>query len=178
MFFDTNGRSHPTRVLYPISWIFTTTGAIVVLYSRLHLIIDAPRTLKWLAYILVGVGIPFQVFIVVASRGDKHNRFLLGRGVHNVQVRLEVLTSGVEIILAAVYIYVFTKTFIKDGNVGFRDTKMRKQLRSTFGLLIFGAAFVVVSLAICTTEPFSIYDECKWSKLVRVKVLNSCWSTF
>jgi hypothetical protein len=146
MFFDTQEKSCLNRVFYPISWICTNTGAI--LYSRLHLIIDAPRTLRWLPYILVCVGIPFQVFIVVARQGNSKGHFILGRGVHNVQVRLEVLINVVEIVLATAYIYFFTKRFIKDGTADLMGARIKNQLKLTFILLILGTAIVVVSLAI------------------------------
>jgi hypothetical protein len=146
MFFNVSqGKFRPTTVIYPIAWIFTNTGAITVLYSRFHLMIDAPRTLKWLAYVLIGVGIPFQVFIVVAAQGNSKGKFMLGMAVHNVQYRLEVLISVVEIALAAAYTYFFTVRFMKDGTSGFKGTGKGNQLKSTFILLILGTAFVVVS---------------------------------
>jgi hypothetical protein len=146
MFFNVNqGKFRPTTVLYPISWILTNTGAITVLYSRLHLVIDAPRAIKWLAYVLIGIGIPFQVFIVIAAQGNGKGEFILGMKVHNVQWRLECLIGIVEIALAAAYIYFFTVRFVKDGSAGFKGTGKGNQLRWTFILLILGTTFVVVS---------------------------------
>jgi uncharacterized membrane protein AbrB (regulator of aidB expression) len=44
-------------VLYPLGWMVTTTGFLVVLYSRLHLILDSPKLLKSLLFIIVGIGV-------------------------------------------------------------------------------------------------------------------------
>ena len=156
MFFHMNDgrfKFRPDRNLYPLSWILTNTGAITVLYSRLHLVLDAPRALKWLAYVLIGIGTPFQVFIVVAGQANGKGQFLLGMKVHNVQWRLEVLIGVVEIMLAAAYVYFFAVKFVKDGTAGFKGTLKGKRLKSAFILLILGTIFVVVSPGSCLIPP-------------------------
>lgn len=134
------------EVMYPMSWLFTNSGFIAVLFSRLHLILDAPRGLKWTAWLLVGIGIPFHIFLIVASTGTP---FHFGMATHNVAFRLETVVSFVEIGFSAVYVYFFSMRFMRDRS-GIGGTTWT-QLKWTFVVLILGELFVVAGdIAIIT----------------------------
>jgi hypothetical protein len=153
MFFAKEGKAFVSKILYPSTWVFTNVGAIAILYSRLHLIIDAPRALKWLGWILIGIGIPFHVFLVVASHGNSKKTWYLGLAVHNVAYRLETIINLTEIALSIAYIYFFTTRFMRDGPSGFQVTGLGKgnQLQWTFIILILGELFVIAGdIAIVT----------------------------
>jgi hypothetical protein len=147
MFFTNAGKSQDVKnVLYPCAWYLTNCGFFAVIYSRLHLLADAPRTLKWLAYGLVGVGLPFMAFLCVASTGIP---FHLGMATHNVAYRLETLVSFAEIGFSISYIYLFWTRFMRNKPVCNQGT--REQIRWTFIVLVLGETFVVAGYVVIIT---------------------------
>jgi hypothetical protein len=127
-------------VLYPLGWMVTTTGFLVVLYSRLHLILDSPKLLKSLLFIIFGIGVPLQIFMVVAATGaDSHHLHRLGEGVWHVTIRLEMVFLFLEIILSASYVYLFAN-FMHHGSDGAVDPYLKR----TFWILIVAESFVIV----------------------------------
>jgi hypothetical protein len=96
-----------------------------VLNSRLYLILDSPRLLKYLACFLIGLRVPFEVFLAVASTGVLFN---LGWTTHLVAYRLEIIVTLAEVVVGSFYIYVFVVRFMKDG-VGFGGNASRVELR-------------------------------------------------
>ena len=157
MFSAEEGKTFCGKVLYPMAWCFTNFGAIAMLYSRLHLIIDRPRALKWLAWTLLIVGVPFQVFLVVASSGNNTRTWYLGSSAHEVAYRLEIVFSLVEIALATAYIYFFTRPFGSESgddnrfSISSFGPRKAAHLRRTFIVLILGEVFVIAGdIAIIT----------------------------
>lgn len=121
-------------ILYPLAWILTNTGFLMVLYSRLHLMLDRPRLLKTLLFIILGVGVPLQIFMVVAGTGSPHH---LGDKVWQVTFRLEMIFVFLEIILSALYVSLFFRFLRHLSGV------TQKQTNWTLCLLILGEVFVV-----------------------------------
>lgn len=137
------------QVVYPSAWLFTNSGFIAVLYSRLHLIVDAPLALKRLMWGLLGIGIPFQIFLIVASTGSP---FHMGMAVHNVCYRLEPIVTFVEIGMSGCYVWFFFTKFIHNGiRPSHGGMATQRQLQWTFIVLILGEVFVVAGdIAIVT----------------------------
>jgi hypothetical protein len=119
-------------VIYPISWIVMYEGFLMVLYSRLHLIVDSPRVLRALLIVILGVGIPLQIVMVLA--GDR----VLSTKVWVVTFRLEMIFPFSEIVLSALYVILFIRFMKHTG--GSSDPSMKR----TFYLLIAAEVFVVI----------------------------------
>jgi hypothetical protein len=120
--------------LYPLAWMVTNTGFLMVLYSRLHLFLDSPRVLKGLLFLIIGVGVPLQIFMIVAGTGTPHH---LGDAVWQVTFRLEMIFIVFEIILSAMYVYLFTN-FIRLGS-----SPIEAHLKRTICFLVLAEIFVV-----------------------------------
>lgn len=104
----------------------------MVLYSRLHLIVDSPKILRALLIVIVGVGVPLQ--IVMALAGDR----VLDTNVWVVTFRLEMIFPFSEIILSSLYVYLFVRFMRQD--TGAVDALMKR----TFYFLIAAESFVVI----------------------------------
>jgi hypothetical protein len=143
MCFSDKGQKVVANVFYPMAWCFTNTGAIAVLYSRLHLIVNHPRVVRWLGWLLLALGVPLQVILVVASDAARRKTFYLGLGVYKVAPGLETVVNFVEIALVSTYIYFFITKYVKDSDSGFQSIGKGKRLRWTFITLILGELFVV-----------------------------------
>ncbi|RDI88183.1 hypothetical protein Vi05172_g1813 [Venturia inaequalis] len=119
-------------IIYPIAVVFTYEGFLMVLYSRLHLIIDSPKILRALLFVILGVGIPLQ--IVIALAGDR----ILSTNVWVVTFRLEMIFPFSEILLSSLYVFLFIR-FMRQ-SAGAADPHMRR----TFYFLVVAEAFVVI----------------------------------
>lgn len=143
MFLSDAGKSNALKdVVYPAARVCTNLGFIVVLYSRLHLIINAPRTLKRVAWGLLVTVLPFEIWLVVASTGKPP--FHMGWKVHYVAYHLEVLVTCVEIALSCCYVFFFAKRFMGgDALPGAAGKRMQREMRWTFVLLVLTELFVI-----------------------------------
>lgn len=119
-------------IIYPISVVFTYEGFLMVLYSRLHLIIDSPKILRALLFIILGIGIPLQ--IVIALAGDR----ILSTNVWVVTFRLEMIFPFFEILLSSIYVYLFIR-FMRQ-STGAAHPHMKR----TFYFLVLAETFVVI----------------------------------
>jgi hypothetical protein len=133
MFLTTTGSmSILGNIIYPLAWMMTSIGFLMILYSRLHLILDRPRVLHAIAFTILGIGIPIQIIMVLA--GDR----VLNDKVWVVTFRLEVIFPVADILLAVLYIYLFIR-FMRQA-----VSSVDAHTRRTFLLLVLSEAAVVV----------------------------------
>jgi hypothetical protein len=125
----------------------------MVLYSRLHLIIDSPIVLRVLLFIILGVGFPLQIFVVVAASGrPQHEHHYLGENVFQVAIRLDLVSIYFEIILSTSYVYLFSR-FMRNGS-----STAQAHLKHTLLLLIFAEGLVVATdVAVLTLWYLELY---------------------
>lgn len=106
------------NIIYPIASILMNEGFLVVLYSRLHLIVDSPRILRALLVVILGVGILLQIVMVLA--GDR----VLDTNVWVVTFRFEMIFPFSEILLSSLYVYLFIR-FMRQ-STGAADPHMQR----------------------------------------------------
>jgi hypothetical protein len=118
-------------IIYAIAYIVTYEGFLMVLYSRLHLIVDSPRLLRALLFAIVGLGIPLQIVMTLA--GDR----VLSTKVWNVTFRVEMIFPFSEIALSTLYVFLFIRFMCQSTGSG------NMNIRRTLYLLV-GAEIVVL----------------------------------
>lgn len=122
------------NIVYPISALILYEGFLMVLYSRLHLIINNVKILRALLFVILGIGIPLQIIMVLA--GDR----VLDTKVWVVTFRLEMIFPFSEIVLSSLYVWLFVR-FLNQSSGGSRDVHMKR----TLYLLVLAESFVVVA---------------------------------
>lgn len=144
-------------VLFFTSDLLIGFGFLMVLWSRLHLVMDRPRILYALLGLIFIVAVVLKLFIALATIGSPPNRYRprWGNGVWQVMYRLEVLIPGLEIILAGLYAYLFLTRF--------RNGRSDKTFRRSFWLLIIGELFVITGDAAIISVWLSGLVLLKWA---------------
>jgi len=118
-------------IIYAIAYFVTYEGFLMVLYSRLHLIVDSPMLLRALLFAIVGLGIPLQIVITLA--GDR----VLSTKVWKVTFRVEMIFPFSEIALSTLYVFLFIRFMRQSSSSG--NVHMRRTL-----YLLVGAEIVVL----------------------------------
>jgi hypothetical protein len=130
-------------------WILLTFGFALVLYSRLHLIVDNPKGLKGLCFVLfviVVTYLPSHILTLVAGQG------LLGVNGYHVASHLGIIFNIEETLLSSLYIYLFFK-FMRDST-----PEMRMRMKSFFYLLVLAQVFIFICDVILTTLAYVRLD--------------------
>ncbi|KAL5344106.1 hypothetical protein BJX70DRAFT_385302 [Aspergillus crustosus] len=94
-----------------LGWYPMITGHSLVLWSRLHLVLQRPRVLRWILYLIITnailLGIPVTVFLFGAVTPEVGDTFLDGYGIVE-RIQLVVFCLQ-EILLSVIYIVETTK---------------------------------------------------------------------
>ena len=64
----------------------TSTGFSLILYLRLHLIVDCLRLLRAILFTILGIGFPLEIIIIIVSGAH-----YFGNNAFEVTVRLEIV---------------------------------------------------------------------------------------
>ena len=164
-------------VIFPIADLLTGFGFLMVLWSRLHLVVDCPRMLRAILVLIVIVALPLRIVIILAAIGPSRDRHRTRWGVEVWQVmyRLEMLIPVLDICLACLYIFVFANRFRGTS----RETKTS---RTVLWLLVIGELLVIAGDAAIMGIWFSGFFLIRWAigpfvyalkLLVEFLILNS-----
>jgi hypothetical protein len=143
-------------VFFPIADTLSGLGFLLVLWSRLHLIMDRPRVLLGLLVFILIIAIPLRIIIILSAIGKNH-RPRWGVEPWQVLRRVEMIVPGTEMALAALYIYLFIKRF------GWGRSGGKKSLRRVTWSLVAGELFVIAGDATVVAVWFSGYVLLRWA---------------
>jgi hypothetical protein len=137
-----------------VGWIFMVIGFALVLYSRLHLVIQNPRIRCILPPVLLSFiltsNIIIFVFIYVSAYIPSPS---LSTILNRVLFRVEVIFPAQEIVLASLYTYFFIRLLRESSHEALQDGK------KIFYLLCTAQALIVVcdvGMAVATLEALTI----------------------
>lgn len=141
--------------LIMVGWICMITGQSVVLYSRLHLIVRNPTTLRRVLYMIIGNAIilhpPIIVLIFGSNSSSIPERFIYPYSVfEKIQVTIFFLQ---EITISALYIIHTLRVLGPEGQI--RGSARRKTMAH---LVYVNAAIVLLDITILTLEYKGLYD--------------------
>ena len=97
-------------VFYYIAGLVIYIGFLMVLWSRLHLILDYPRVLRALQIFILGVLMPLQILLVVGSSGrPQRSTHYFGEDFWHAAIWIDGVYPLTEILLTLIYIILFSR---------------------------------------------------------------------
>lgn len=144
-------------VFFPIEDILSGLGFMLVLWSRLHVILDRPRLLKALLVYIVFICLPLRVVIVLSAIGPKRYKPRWGLEPWQILRRVEMVVPFTDMALAALYIFLFIKRF-RGGGLG-----TRKRLRRVIVFLVVRELFVIAGDATVVAVWFAKFVLLRWA---------------
>lgn len=146
-----------------IGWWLMVTGQSFVLYSRLHLLIGNPRSLRWLLCMIVTVflflQVPVAALLVVISY-KPNNKGLKENVFDRIEIAQLITLSIQEAILSGMYVYTSSNT-LKPMEI-IKGPKVRRLLYQLIALFV-----VVVALDISLSKYKSRYPSLSIPSVVR-----------
>lgn len=102
-------------VVYKAGWVLNVTGFSIVLWSRLHLVINSPRIRRYILIMILANGVLCHTPIIVFEIGLKSSRFELFQKPMAIMACIQQTVFGLQdCIISALYIY-YTKEFLNSG---------------------------------------------------------------
>jgi hypothetical protein len=144
-------------VFFPIGDILSQLGFMLVLWSRLHVIVDRPRLLKALLAVILFIGLPLRIVVILSAIGPIRYKPRWGIEPWQILRRVEMVIPFMDMALAALYIFLFIKRF-RDGGLG-----TKKTFRRVIGFLIVGELFVIAGDATVVAVWFAKYVLLRWA---------------
>lgn len=143
-----------------VGWACMVLGQSVVLYSRLHLVIQDQTRLRWVLYMIIfdGIIIGIPLFVLAMGANSKHTaHFLPGFLIYD-KVQLVVI-SAQETIISLIYIYE-TIQLLRQGS-GRRKGPVEKLLRHLIFVNIVVLILDITLLAIQFSGHYEIQTTYK-----------------
>ncbi|KAL5114773.1 hypothetical protein ACEQ8H_007335 [Pleosporales sp. CAS-2024a] len=161
-------------VLLTVGWYAMVTGQSVVLWSRLHLLTDSRRVLRWTLWMIIIDGILFHSVTTVLTFGSNSNtlsqntleRFVRG---YSVMEKTQMVGFFVqEVILSTIYIKEAVRMLklseaVHDDTQSFDDGTGHGHLRNShvrktmYQLLAINVVIIVMDLALLSVEFANLY---------------------
>ncbi|KAI1406104.1 hypothetical protein F4819DRAFT_507654 [Hypoxylon fuscum] len=133
----------PKALIASLAWLIMTTGQSIVLYSRLHLVMDNRRKLRWvllmIAISFITLQLPTTTVFIGMQTTPANKRSAFSNAFNVLKVIQLVVFTIQEALLSGLYVYAFRKT--SQPMRMSKERKVRNLLRQMIGLFI-----VVVSL--------------------------------
>ena len=150
-------------VFYYLAGLVMNIGFLMVLWSRLHLILDRPRVLKALLIVILGFLLPLQIILIVGSTGrPQRETHYLGEAFWHPAVWMDGIYPIAEVLLTLAYIVLFVRFWLQ-GTRGLVDAHIRQTLivmilAETFAMstdiTIIGLWYTKTYLAKVVLSPF------------------------
>ncbi|KAJ4353175.1 uncharacterized protein N0V89_004901 [Didymosphaeria variabile] len=138
-FFQVTSLDLLSSAIVGVGWACMVIGQSVVLYSRLHLVVQDRKTTRWVLYMIVVNGVVLGLPLITLALGTNSKqsaRFLPGFMIYDkIQI---VVISVQEAIISIIYIY-GTVRLLGTGGDG-----RRRSLKNLFTHLIFVNVMVLV----------------------------------
>jgi hypothetical protein len=123
-------------------WVCMVTGQSVVLYSRLHLVVQDKRKIRWVLYMIIFDAIVIHCPVIVLALGSELTQavpFVRGFMIYE---KIQIMVFSVqEAIISAIYIYETVRLLQQSNKYG--DRHNQGALRKLLAHLIFANVMVV-----------------------------------
>ncbi|KAI8947377.1 hypothetical protein F4801DRAFT_511297 [Xylaria longipes] len=134
----------PMAAMMVVGWLTMVNGQPLMLYSRLHLVMDDPKHLRWLLWMIIVPFVLLQIptgvlFIFISFRYNSRNPTINAFDV--MEITQLVTLALQECVLSGLYMYTSRKTLKPLGIL--RGLKVRKVLRELIWLFVLVAALDV-----------------------------------
>lgn len=126
-----------------VGWTCMVTGQSLVLYSRLHLVVQDKRRIRWVLYMIIFDAIVMQCPVIALALGSASTRSPRFVRIFVLYDKIQLVVFSVqEAIISAIYIYQTVRFLGQSGNHG--DRHDQKRLRNLLAHLILVNIIVVI----------------------------------
>ncbi|KAF5843962.1 hypothetical protein GGP41_002285 [Bipolaris sorokiniana] len=123
-------------------WVFMVTGQSLVLYSRLHLVLQDKRKIRWVLYLIIFDAIVIHCPVIVLALGSEFTQAVPFVRSFVIYDKIQIVVFSVqEAIISAIYIYETARLLQQNNKYG--DRYNQGTLRKLLAHLIFVNVMVV-----------------------------------
>ncbi|TWU71015.1 hypothetical protein ED733_002622 [Metarhizium rileyi] len=158
---DQNGYLHATFVL--VGWCAMINGQSLVLYSRLHIVMQHPRRLRCVLAMIVFNAVWLSIPVIVLVYGTSSDKMASFEETYSVFERLQLTVFFVqEVILSSLYIFETTRLLRMQRGIG--SSAMRRVMGHLVLVNVFVVLLDVSILCLQFAEHFNL--QTAWKALV------------
>ncbi|KAJ5125536.1 hypothetical protein N7448_004856 [Penicillium atrosanguineum] len=134
-----------------IAWVCMVTGQSLVLWSRLHLIVQNHTVLRWTLAMIIVDAIVFHIPASILELGSHSNKSALFTPAFNIFERIQLIAFSLqEVVLSAVYSYEAVRLLNLRPRGHYRGTLVQ--------LLIVNLAMILMDAAVIGVQYSGLFD--------------------
>lgn len=134
-----------------VAWVCMVTGQSLVLWSRLHLVVQNPTILRWTLAMIIVDAIIFHIPASVLELGSHSNKSALFTPGFNIFERIQLIAFSLqEVVLSAIYSYEAVRLLNLRPRGHYRGTLVQ--------LLIVNLAMILMDAAVIGVQYSGFFD--------------------
>jgi hypothetical protein len=159
-FFQVVQNNFITGAFILIFWCLMVSGQSLVLYSRLHLVVQDGRKIKWVLYMIIFDAIVLHIPIIVLAFLSNSSMSAEFSSAYSIYDRVEMTVfSAQEFIISSLYVFETYK--LLKSNIVFRKKRTRQVMRDLIYINILIVILDLTLLALEYANLFMIQGICK-----------------